>query len=66
MRNNGEMLYGGNELEEGEKGYAISLTNKFQKKLNEQKKFTITVPVTNGKSYEYKFDVSKFESIDVD
>lgn len=61
------MLYAGNELKEDEKGnYMIPSTNEFQKKLNEQKKFTITVPVTNGKSYEYKFDVSKFESIDVD
>lgn len=66
ISSNAKILYGGNELKEDEKGYGISLTNKFQKKLNKQKKFTITVPVTSGKSYEYKFDVSKLGSIDVD
>lgn len=67
ISSNGKMLYAGNELKKDEKGnYMIPSTNEFQKKLNEQKKFTITVLVTNGKSYEYKFDVSKFESIDVD
>ncbi|MDE5787108.1 MAG: hypothetical protein K2H79_00970 [Bacteroidaceae bacterium] len=67
MDSNGEIVYGGNELEKDEKGnFIVSLTNEFQKKLNKQKKFTITVPVTNGKSYEYKFDVSKLGNIDVD
>lgn len=65
MINKGD-IYGGNEVKRiGAGDFIISETNEFHEKFNEQKKFTITVPVADGKSYKYKFDIRKFGDISV-
>lgn len=65
MINKGD-IYGGNEVKRiGAGDFIISETNEFHEKFNEQKKFTITVPVADGKRYKYKFDIRKFGDISV-